>query len=360
MNFLKKVILTVVTISIVASLSLTLAGCPPAPPVEEVEETTPEETTEEVTEEVEKPLSEMVVGYIMPYNLGWFAYLGDAFDLVCNQYGIKTIRLLSWWEAEKEIQAVQDLVAIGVDAINVCSGGPDAAQRDCQIANEANIPISIEDSAIAEGPGKPITDIEFDWYLAGQMMAEKAIEHGGTKVVSIQGIAGVGPVELQNQGLMDVAESTGKLEVVKIEYCEYMEDLAYTAIKDIVQSGLEFDVVIGGCMELTEGVIEGLKSENVDLDDVFIMSCNGGPMDVVNFDEGELDGAISQSPGFHGLLCALTVVEYLKGNPPPELVFTPIIWVDQSNYKEKTLPWHMDTTWIPIAEEFIRTGELEY
>ncbi len=46
MNFFKKIILTVVTLSVAASLSITLTGCPPAPPVEEVEETTPEETTE--------------------------------------------------------------------------------------------------------------------------------------------------------------------------------------------------------------------------------------------------------------------------------------------------------------------------
>ena len=45
MNFLKKIILTVVTLSIVASLSLTLIGCPPAAPVAE-EETTTEEPTE--------------------------------------------------------------------------------------------------------------------------------------------------------------------------------------------------------------------------------------------------------------------------------------------------------------------------
>lgn len=51
MNFLKKIILTIVAFSIIASLSLALTGCPPAPPVEEVEETT-EEVTEETTEEV--------------------------------------------------------------------------------------------------------------------------------------------------------------------------------------------------------------------------------------------------------------------------------------------------------------------
>lgn len=44
MNFFRKVLLTIITISVVISLSLTLTGCPPAPPV--VEETPTEETTE--------------------------------------------------------------------------------------------------------------------------------------------------------------------------------------------------------------------------------------------------------------------------------------------------------------------------
>lgn len=52
MNFIKKIFLTIVTLSIVTSLPLVLTGCPPAPPAEEVEETTPEETIEEVVEKV--------------------------------------------------------------------------------------------------------------------------------------------------------------------------------------------------------------------------------------------------------------------------------------------------------------------
>ncbi len=49
MNFFKKLILTVIAFSIVASLSLTLTGCPPTPVTEEP--TTTEEPTEAPTEE---------------------------------------------------------------------------------------------------------------------------------------------------------------------------------------------------------------------------------------------------------------------------------------------------------------------
>ena len=53
MNFLKKVILTILTLSVITSLSLALIGCPPAKEV--VEEPTP---TEETTEEIEETTTE--------------------------------------------------------------------------------------------------------------------------------------------------------------------------------------------------------------------------------------------------------------------------------------------------------------
>jgi len=72
MNLFKKIILTIVTISIVASLSLTLTGCPPTAPV--AEETTPEEKTEEPTE-APPPAEEEVVTLV--YNAGTEPPQGD-------------------------------------------------------------------------------------------------------------------------------------------------------------------------------------------------------------------------------------------------------------------------------------------
>lgn len=84
MNFLKKVILTVVTLSIVASLSLTLTGCPPAAPTEEateVEETTKEE--EEVEEVEEKESTEKTIE--IEKNLEGKS-IGAAFLTTANDY----------------------------------------------------------------------------------------------------------------------------------------------------------------------------------------------------------------------------------------------------------------------------------
>jgi ribose transport system substrate-binding protein len=306
-----------------------------------------------------KPMNRMIVGYVMPWNLGWFAYLGDAFDMVMNANGVKTIRLLANWDAAQEASAVQDLITLGVDAINVCSGGPDSAQNVTKLANDAGIPISVEDSAVAPGPGKPFANIEFDWYAAGVMFADEISKRWpGSKIVILQGRAGVGPVELQNQGITKRVKELGNISIVALKYTDYLEETGFATMKDIIQSGMKFDVVVTGTESVAEGAIEALASEGVTGKKV--VDINGGPMDVANFKKGRLAGAVGQSPGFHGMVVALTMLEKLKGNKVPDLVYTPILWLTPENYEKKAMPWHMDPSWLPVAEKFIKTGKLEY
>jgi len=130
MNFLKKIILTVVTLSIVASLSITLTGCPPAPPAEEViEETTP--TPEEEAAPVEKAFWEMIQdGDLdfsgvtinvatqggMPYD-DYFDYCADEFEKLT---GAKIILDRTPWEALMP-KLVNDITT-GANRYDVFSG----------------------------------------------------------------------------------------------------------------------------------------------------------------------------------------------------------------------------------------------
>ena len=60
MNLLKKILLVIITLSIVISFLFTLTGCPPEAPKEEAEKTTTEEitTTEEVAEGIEETVEQ--------------------------------------------------------------------------------------------------------------------------------------------------------------------------------------------------------------------------------------------------------------------------------------------------------------
>ena len=72
---------------------------------------------------------------------------------------------------------------------------------------------------------------------------------------------------------------------------------------------------MGVCQEVSKGIIQGLKEQNVARDKVTVVSINGGPMDEEPFKKGDLDFAVSQSPSLHGMICAENLISYLKGKP---------------------------------------------
>lgn len=100
MNFLKKIIFTIITLSIITSLSLSITGCPPAPPEEVVEETTP--TPEETTEEPPPPPVKIAVvsdiGGRGDLSFNDMAFKGG--DDAVADFGVEMVELISKVEAD--------------------------------------------------------------------------------------------------------------------------------------------------------------------------------------------------------------------------------------------------------------------
>ncbi|MCP4399706.1 MAG: sugar ABC transporter substrate-binding protein [bacterium] len=304
---------------------------------------------------------QLTVGYVVPYEIGWFAYFIQGFELVAEKHGVKTIRVFNNYEPEREIKAVQDLITTGVDAINITSPSPDSAQYACQLANEANIPIQVTDSHAAPGPGKPFADVDFEWskiYISIVDSLRKEVS-GPINLVSIQGFAGSGPVELGIQGMKEGIEQDAEIELASLQYADYRIDKAMSITQDLVQSGLDFNTIIGSCQEITEGAIQALMSENRDLNDVNIVTVNGGPMDVENFQKGYIDYGLSLSPGVEGMICAENLIAYLKGEPYQENPRVPFTWVNRDTWEADLIPWDVDESWMPVVEEFVKTGEFK-
>ena len=202
-----------------------------------------------------------------------------------------------------------------MDAINVTAVTPQSAEYSCRLANEAKIPIQITESGIAEGKGKPFADIDFNWFDVYKVVADglRKDVKGDLSVIWLQGFAGTPPVMQGDQGFKD---AIAKLQGIKLATApqdgQYATAPSLNITKTLVQSGLKFNVAIGGCQEITEGIIQALKEENVARDAVTVVTVNGGPMDVENFKKGNLDFALSQSPGLHGMINAANLLAYMN------------------------------------------------
>lgn len=302
------------------------------------------------------------VGVIIPYEVGWFSAFKEGFEVTAEAENVD----LNWqyhnYKSNEENKAIQNLITLGVDAINLTAATPSSAQYSSQLANEADIPIQITESGLAEGSGTPFADIDFDWYEIYQFLAEslREDEEGELNILYVAGIAGSPPVMEGIEGLKDKLDEIENAQLATdVQYGDYATEKTLEVVKNIIQSGVEFNVAIGASQEVAEGIIQALDEEDIPLSDVTIVSVNGGPLDIENFKDEELDYAISQSPGFHGMICATNLINYLKGENYVEETYSPVRWVSQEDWEERYIPWEMNEKWLPRAEEFLETGELK-
>ncbi len=300
------------------------------------------------------------VGVVIPYEIGWFTAFHRGFEIVANNQGDKLVFAYHNYQADKETEAVQNLIAQGVDAINVTSVTPQSAEYSCRLANEAGIPIQITESGIADGKGKPFADIDFNWFDVYKTVADGLRKDlkGDLSVVWLQGFAGTPPVMQGDKGFKDrIAQLKGIKLATAPQDGKYEVTASLNIMKTLIESGLKFNVAIGGCQEITEGIIQALKEENVPRSAVTVVTVNGGPMDINNFLKGNLDFALSQSPALHGMICAANLLAYMNKQPYQKKTYTPVVWVSKNDWKQKYITWSVDESWLPLAYDFIKTGK---
>ena len=275
--------------------------------------------------------------YVKPFGIQWYAYLGDAFDFAAKQYNVKTMQAVSDYNQNKELAAVEDFIIKEPDAIALGSVSGDSSQLAAQKCNEAKIPLFIENSSFAAGPGKIIADLEFDWKGLGTMAAKVTADNWPrSKVFVVTGVIGSGPIDMFLEAFQAEAK-TRNLTIVGIQNGEYQQEKAYKITQDLIQSGKAFDVIWGNCDGMGQGIIQAVKEAGL-LGKKVILTTNGSPLCLASLEKGELNGTINYSPGFHGLLLFLSMYEYMTKGQTPELVYLPMKYVTKKNIKD-AMPW---------------------
>jgi len=308
-----------------------------------------------------KSVEDMEIGYVIPYEIGWYTYFVQGFELVAEDHGIKTTRLHNQYNPQEELTAVQDLITRDVDVICVTSPTPESAQHVATLANEAEIPIQVTETSIADGPGKAFARLDFDWFTINESMIDalRKDEKGELKIVYIAGMAGSAPVQEMLKGIYAAVDKYDDVELVSMQYGDYKIDKSMNIMQDWLQAGLDFNVAIGACQEITEGIIQAINQSGVDPDSIVVVSSNGGPMDTQNIAEGEIDYCMSYSPGVNGAIYARNVIAYMKGEPYQTLAYGPYVWTNADNYLDIYLTWDVTAAYLPVVDHFVETGEYD-
>ena len=308
-----------------------------------------------------KAAEDFEIGYVIPYEIGWYTYFVQGFELVCAEHGVKTTRLHNQYDPQQELTAVQDLITRDVDVMCVTSPTPESAQYVATLANEAEIPIQVTETTIAEGPGEAFARLDFDWFTINEYMIDMIRRDvpGDLKIVYIAGMAGSAPVQEMLQGIYTAVDKYDDVELVSMQYGNYAIEPSMNIMQDWLQAGLDFNVAIGACQEITEGIIQAINQSGVDPDSIVVVSSNGGPMDTQNIAEGEIDFCMSYSPGVNGAIYARNVIAYMKGETYQTLAYGPYVWTNADNYLDEYLTWDVTEKYLPLVDYFVETGKYD-
>lgn len=293
----------------------------------------------------------LTFGYIMPGGDPWYAYARDGFLYAAEQRGVDVVVVNSDYDQEKELANVDDLITKGVDGINLFSFNPDGAQIAAQKANAAGIPITIEQSALADGPGEIVSDIEFDWAKLGRMLAEYLAEnHPGKKVLEITGLIGQGPIDTMLAAYKSKINELGKNELIAVHPADYNREKAMNIMQNMLQSGQDFNVVHVANEDMAMGVLQVLKDAGKLNNPISVISNNGSPEGLEAIKNGELEATVSTSPGVEGIVCFEALYRHIKGEDVPKQVMIPMVWINEDNVDE-AVSWTVDKSALDLVYE---------
>lgn len=296
----------------------------------------------------------LVFGYIAFSRKDvWNNYSILAFEYAARQKGVETIVLDPEGNLEKAVAAMEDLIAKKVDGVSVYTITPELDVTLYEMAKEAGIPITFENSLPADTSLDYISCVACQYedigYAAGKFISEN---YPGSKLFYVMGAPGMGITELYEQGLHQALEEFGTVELVGTQPTDWGAEQAMNVTQNAIQSGLEFDVIFANNEQMATGVINALKDAGL-FGKVKIVATGGGPHGLEMIANGELDATMSAPVSLQGLITFKNLYEYVaKGKKPEKFIPLPIIPITKENLSE-AISWEISDENYERAVEYI-------
>ena len=250
---------------------------------------------------------------------------------------------------EKQIADVEDIVAEKPDFLILGPIDRDGSADALRIAKNGGVPVVVVNRDIKGVAGEDyITKIYSDFEWIGAKMAELVHEAFGAdaeviRVVELHGTAGGGNTIGMSKGFRKKMEEYPNMKIVASQPGDFNRATAMKSMENIIQSGVEFDAVVGHFDEDALGAIRALRAADRKLgsnpaNGEIVVVGNGGTKDGLRaIKAGHYHKIVSVTPYYADQVFD-AIEAYSNGETLPDYIRVEDIVIDKGNVDE-----HMPT-----------------
>ncbi len=263
--------------------------------------------------------------------------------------------------AAEQLNAVQNFITSGYDAIAVIQNNVETTSECIQMAKDANVPYfgMTHSFASASNVADAAAFVGYNFVTEGYYAGKDAYEWGAKKVVNIEGVLGQGSAGAQSLGFIMAYEEAGADlggwkdaeewattknsgmaggEGLQMYWTSggWMKDSAKTAMANIITElgPTGFDGAYGQNNPMMEGVIEAMEEAGLDLKDYWLGSGNGREISWNWVKDGVIDADVNQSALLEGEALYQILKAYFAGEPYRKYIHPYLNFYNTANINE--------------------------
>ena len=290
--------------------------------------------------------SAVTYGYIA-YQMSdiWNEYSSKAFKYAADQNGVEVVILDSQNDIGQSVAAMESLIQQEVDGISIFPISPEQGAQLIKMANEAKIPITIENIDVA-AVAKPEEYVAAVGCLYGDIgyaaieWLSKNVENA--KVFYCAGAVGGGVFEAYKIGVDKALEDNkGNIELVGLLNADaWSTENGLDLTTNFINSGVEFNCIFANNDQIAQGAYQALQEAGLD----FPVVSTGGSPDAYKFLQDGIEAANMTAPvSIQGVQTFKNLHEFVSEGkvPDPKFQSLPIIpvagadlaaWIDWSDF----------------------------
>jgi len=348
---MKKGIL-VLMLALLAVILIACAGndTPTTPAAPSVEETpAAQESTPDTTAPEPEVPGDIHIGYVV--NLmshEWYQNICQGAEAQAGILGVKLSIADANNDVNTQLNACENFIAQGVDALVITPVDPLALVPIINAAHEKGIPV-ITESVHTEGEDTFVGISDLDGGLnVGRWYAQYCLDNNVSPNILAVNVPALQACNWRVEGFLNGLEEAGiDYSVVEVDGAGLKEQ-AISVSTDALTANSDINCIFGINDDSATGGMAAFLASGLDPADLTVIGFGfeGQVGRNALLDDGPYKAACAMFPNFVGVALIDVAVAHINGNPPGALVQTPTVAITQDNFRQFYKPlgddWEID------------------